>query len=108
MYIITKVMDFNQIGQRMKLAQRIRDTWRESRDVRDLVAILQDHTFGMTRDELEKFLMETVAPSLEQAWSERDASEQKLAEKERELEEERKAKKQAQEAMQKERRKTRL
>lgn len=96
MYIIIKVMDLDQIEQRMKLAQRIRDTWRESRDVRDLVAILQDHTFGMTRDELEKFLMETIAPSLEQAWSERDASEQKLAEKERELEEERKAKKKAQ------------
>ncbi len=40
--------------------------------------------------------METIAPSLEQAWGERDASEQKLAEKERELEEERKAKEQAQ------------
>ncbi len=55
----------------------------------------------MTRDELEKFLMETIAPSLEQAWSERDASEQKLAEKERELEEERKAKKQERKAREK-------
>lgn len=98
MHVKSKVMDFDQIEQRMKLAQRIRDTWRDSRDVRDLVAILQDHTFGMTRDELEKFLMETIAPSLEQAWSERDASEQKLAEKERELEEERKAKKQERKA----------
>ncbi len=48
----------------------------------------------VTPDELEKFLFETMAPSLEDAWRNQDAAEQKLAEKERELEEERKAKKQ--------------
>lgn len=43
----------------------------------------------MTREELENFLMETLVHPLER---ERDAIEQKIAEKDREIEEERKAK----------------
>ena len=45
----------------------------------------------MTREELERFLFETLAPSLEEAWRKGDAAERRLAEKERDLEEERKA-----------------
>ncbi len=50
----------------------------------------------MTHEELEKFLFETLAPSLEEAWRHQEAAEQTLAEKDRELEEEHKAKKKVQ------------
>ena len=49
----------------------------------------------MTRDELEKFLFETLAPSLEEAWRKGDAAERRLAEKDHDLEEERKVRKAA-------------
>ena len=49
----------------------------------------------MTLDELEKFLFDTLAPSLEEAWRKGEAAERKLAEKDRDLEEERKARKAA-------------
>lgn len=47
----------------------------------------------MTGDELEKYLFETLAPSLEDAWRNEDAAGQKLAEKGRDLERERQARK---------------
>ena len=50
---------------------------------------------NMTREELERFLFETLTPTLEEALRNGDAAERKLAEKDRDLEEERKARKAA-------------
>ena len=88
-------MEDSQLEHRIRILQYIQEAWRDSENSRSLVDILADHTFGMTREELEKFLFETLAPSLEEAWRNGEAAERKLAEKDRDLEEERKARKAA-------------
>lgn len=85
-------MDYDQIAHKMIL-HRIMDAYQSSR--RKLVDIIADHTFGMTRDELEIFLKGTLAPALEEAWKREEASEQTIAEQARAIEEERKAREKA-------------
>lgn len=58
-----------------------------------------DHTYGMTNDELRSFILDRLAPSLDQAWRERDTlaerAEASRQDAEREREARRKAEKEA-------------
>lgn len=67
-------MEDSQLEHRIRLFQHIQEAWRDSGKKRSLVEILADHTFGMTRDELVEFLQNSMAPKLEQAWRDLDAS----------------------------------
>lgn len=94
-------MEFDQIAHRILLNQRISDSRQNSRGVRELVLKLIDFTMGMTRDELMRFMLESMAPALQQAMDDRDSSRQKVEEMSRELEEERNAKNQERKAREK-------
>lgn len=67
----------------------------ETRDLRRVAEVLYDHTLGMTLDELHNFLLESIAPTLEKAWAERDASEKRAAQLQKERDEEHEARKKA-------------
>lgn len=83
------------MAHKILLNQRISDSRQNSRGARELVLKLIDFTMGMTRDELMRFMLESMAPALQQAMDDRDASQQKVAEMSRELEEEKDARKKA-------------
>ena len=83
-------MEDSQLEHRIRIFQYIQEAWRDSGNSRSLVDILADHTFGMTRDELEDFLKNSIAPKLEQAWRDLDASNARVEELREEAERERK------------------
>ena len=88
-------MEDSQLEHRIRIFQYIQEAWRDSGNSRSLVDILADHTFGMTRDELEDFLKNSIAPKLEQAWRDLDASNARVEELREEAEREREARRKA-------------
>lgn len=88
-------MEDNLLEHRIRLIQHIQDTWRDSGNRRSLVRILADHTFGMTREELQEFLEGSIAPKLEQAWIDLEESRAREEERARDLERERESRKKA-------------
>lgn len=89
-------MEDSQLEHRIRFYNYLQDATRQAPGVcRSLVEILADHTYGMTNDELRSFILDKLAPSLEQAWHERDALAGRAEASRQEAEREREARKKA-------------
>lgn len=86
-------MEDSQPGHRIRIFQYIQEAWRDSGKGRSLVDILADHTFGMTRDELEDFLRNSIVTKLELACMDLEASHAREEERSKDREARKKAEK---------------
>lgn len=95
-------MDGSQLLHRIRFIQYLQDLSRQdSGERRNLVEVLTDHTFGMTHDELRRFMLGTLAPGLEQAWKDRDTQTRRAEQYREEAEQSREEAKREREARKK-------
>lgn len=81
-------MEESQLEHRIRFYQYLQNKDRQaSGAIRSLAEILKDHTLGMTRDELRKYILETLAPKLERALNELDTQAARAEELNKEAEE---------------------